>query len=88
MQVVTISSRYIIFNNSPEFLQFGQRGARLAWQLAPGARMPFHWDDATGKPELCLRPAAGSWHWSGAFSVSLSMHAHLDQGVAPKHSLV
>lgn len=70
MQVVTISSRYVIFNNSPEYLQFGQRNANLAWQLAPGSRMPFHWDDATGKPDMCLRPAAGSWNWSGAFSVS------------------
>ena len=69
MQVVTISSRYVIFNNSPEYLQFGQRNANLAWQLAPGRRMPFHWDDANGKPEMCLRPAAGSWNWSGAFSV-------------------
>ena len=70
MQVVTISSRYVIFNNSSEYLHFGQRNARIAWQLAPKARMPFHWDDASGKSELCLRPAAGSWNWSGAFSVS------------------
>ena len=63
--------RYVLFNNSDEPLQYGQRGGTLVWQLSPGVRSPFHWDVAEGKFELCVRPAVGKWNWSGAFQVSL-----------------
>lgn len=72
LQVITIIPRYVLFNNSEEPLQCGQRGTTLVWQLAPGVRAPFHWDDADGKFELCVRPASGKWNWSGAFQVTLS----------------
>lgn len=71
MQVITLMPRYVLFNNSDEPLQYGQRGATLVWQLSPGVRSPFHWDVAEGKFELCVRPAVGKWNWSGAFQVSL-----------------
>lgn len=70
MQVITITSRYVLFNNSSEPLQYGQRNTSLVWQLAPGVKAPFHWDDADGRFELCVRPAQGKWNWSGAFEVS------------------
>lgn len=70
MQVITITSRYVLFNNSSEPLQYGQRNTNLVWQLAPGVQAPFHWDDADGRFELCVRPAQGKWNWSGAFEVS------------------
>lgn len=69
MQVITITSRYVLFNNSSEPLQYGQRNTNLVWQLAPGVKAPFHWDDADGRFELCVRPAQGKWNWSGAFEV-------------------
>ena len=71
LQVITILPRYVLFNNSEEALQYGQRGTSLVWQISPGARSSFHWDDADGKFELCIRPAIGKWRWSGAFQVSL-----------------
>ena len=70
VQVITITSRYVLFNNSSEPLQYGQRSTNLVWQLAPGVKAPFHWDDADGRFELCVRPAQGKWNWSGAFEVS------------------
>ena len=70
VQVITITSRYVLFNNSSEPLQYGQRNTNLVWQLAPGVKAPFHWDDADGRFELCVRPAQGKWNWSGAFEVS------------------
>lgn len=42
-QVVTVSARYVLHNASDESLQYGQRGSRTVWQLAPGAHAPFHW---------------------------------------------
>ena len=66
-QVITILPRYVLLNNSDEPLQYGQRGTTLVWQLSPGVRSPFHWDDAEGRFELCVRPAVGRWNWSGAF---------------------
>jgi len=71
LQVITLMPRYVLFNNSDEPLQYGQRGGTLVWQLSPGVRSPFHWDVAEGKFELCVRPAIGKWKWSGAFQVSL-----------------
>lgn len=68
--MITITSRYVLFNNSSEPLQYGQRNTSLVWQLAPGVKAPFHWDDADGRFELCVRPAQGKWNWSGAFEVS------------------
>ncbi len=68
--MITITSRYVLFNNSSEPLQYGQRNTSLVWQLAPGVKAPFHWDDADGRFELCVRPAQGKWIWSGAFEVS------------------
>ena len=70
MQIITVSSRYTLFNNSTEVLQYGQRGTSLVWQLPPGARYPFHWDSADCPFQLCIRPGAGNWNWSGAFQVS------------------
>ena len=67
--MITITSRYVLFNNSSEPLQYGQRNTNLVWQLAPGVKAPFHWDDADGRFELCVRPAQGKWNWSGAFEV-------------------
>ncbi|KAL3144165.1 hypothetical protein ABBQ32_003949 [Trebouxia sp. C0010 RCD-2024] len=69
-KVITITSRYVLFNNSSEPLQYGQRNTNLVWQLAPGVKAPFHWDDADGRFELCVRPAQGKWNWSGAFEIS------------------
>ena len=69
VQVITITSRYVLFNNSNEALQYGQRDTSLVWQLAPGVKAPFHWDDADGRFQLCVRPAQGKWNWSGAFEV-------------------
>ncbi|KAK9808775.1 hypothetical protein WJX72_003363 [[Myrmecia] bisecta] len=68
-KVITITSRYVLFNNSDEPLQYGQRGTKLVWQLPPDARAPFHWDDAEGRFELCVRPSVGQWNWSGAFQI-------------------
>ncbi|KAL0042783.1 hypothetical protein WJX79_011021 [Trebouxia sp. C0005] len=68
-KVITITSRYVLFNNSSEPLQYGQRNTSLVWQLAPGIKAPFHWDDADGRFELCVRPAQGKWIWSGAFEI-------------------
>ncbi|DBA93880.1 TPA: hypothetical protein ACH3X3_013925 [Trebouxia sp. C0006] len=68
-KVITITSRYVLFNNSSEPLQYGQRNTSLVWQLAPGVKAPFHWDDADGRFELCVRPAQGKWIWSGAFEI-------------------
>ena len=65
--MITILPRYVLLNNSDEPLQYGQRGTTLVWQLSPGVRSPFHWDDAEGRFELCVRPAVGRWNWSGAF---------------------
>ena len=42
-QVVTVNARYVMHNASDEPLQYGQRGSRTVWQLAPGASTPFHW---------------------------------------------
>ena len=42
-QVVTVNARYVMHNASDEPLQYGQRGSRIVWQLAPGASTPFHW---------------------------------------------
>lgn len=64
----------MLFNNSSEPLQYGQRNTNLVWQLAPGVKAPFHWDDADGRFELCVRPAQGKWNWSGAFEASLALH--------------
>lgn len=71
MQIITVTSRYMLFNNSSEPLQYGQRGTSLVWQLPPGARYPFHWDSADSPFQLCIRPAQGDWNWSGAFQVRL-----------------
>ena len=49
-QVVTVSARYIMHNASDEPLQYGQRGSRIVWQLAPAASTPFHW---------CTHPLSG-----------------------------
>ena len=75
--MITITSRYVLFNNSSEPLQYGQRNTNLVWQLAPGVKAPFHWDDADGRFELCVRPAQGKWNWSGAFEVTTSPWTHL-----------
>ena len=42
-QVATVSARYVMHNASDEPLQYGQRGSRIVWQLAPAASTPFHW---------------------------------------------
>lgn len=42
-QVVTVNARYVMHNASDEPLQYGQRGSRIVWQLAPAASTPFHW---------------------------------------------
>lgn len=73
--MITITSRYVLFNNSSEALQYGQRNTSLVWQLAPGVKAPFHWDDADGRFELCVRPAQGKWIWSGAFEVTRALFA-------------
>ena len=38
-----MSARYVMHNASDEPLQYGQRGSRIVWQLAPAASTPFHW---------------------------------------------
>ena len=70
LQIITVTSRYMLFNNSSEPLQYGQRGTSLVWQLPPGARYPFHWDSADSPFQMCIRPGVGNWNWSGAFQVS------------------
>ena len=72
--MITIAPRYTLHNACTEALQAGQRGTRAVWQLEPGARCPFHWDDAAARFELCVRPADGHWNWSGAFEVRLLRH--------------
>ena len=67
-QVITVTSRYMVLNNSGEVLEYGQRGTRLVAQLQPGCRHPFHWHSTAAPFQLCVRPA-GDWNWSGAFTV-------------------
>ena len=38
-----MNARYVMHNASDEPLQYGQRGSRIVWQLAPAASTPFHW---------------------------------------------
>lgn len=64
-----MTSRYMIFNNSTEALEYGQRGTQLVWRLQPGFRFPFHWHSIGAPFQLCVRPAGGDWNWSGAFAV-------------------
>ena len=68
LQVITVTSRYMVLNNSGEVLEYGQRGTRLVAQLQPGCRHPFHWHSTAAPFQLCVRPA-GDWNWSGAFTV-------------------
>ena len=69
LQVITVTSRYMVFNNSGEALEYGQRGTTLVCRLQPGFRFPFHWHSIAAPFQLCVRPAEGDWHWSGAFAV-------------------
>lgn len=56
-QVVTVNARYIMHNASDGPLQYGQRGSRIVWQLAPAASAPFHW--FAHPPASCtMRPPA------------------------------
>ena len=49
-QVVTVNARFVMHNASDEPLQYGQRGSRIVWQLAPAASTPFHW---SARPNSC-----------------------------------
>lgn len=59
--------RFVLFNNSDEPLDYGQRGASVMWRLPPYERAPYHWDDAEarfdGHFELCVKPSDGQWNW-------------------------
>ncbi|KAK9809768.1 hypothetical protein WJX73_004442 [Symbiochloris irregularis] len=68
-KVVSVVSRFMLFNNSSEVLHYGQRGTSLVWQLPQSARYPFHWDDKDAPFQLCVRPGVGGWNWSGAFQI-------------------
>lgn len=67
--MLTISAKYLLVNASGEPVQAAQPGTGAVWQLQPDCVAPFHWADASQRFELCLRPALGSWTWSGAFKV-------------------
>jgi SHR-binding domain of vacuolar-sorting associated protein 13 len=56
LQVLTITPRFVLFNNTDEVLEFGQVGSKVAWQLPAGLRLPYHWDDAeVGHPHARTR---------------------------------
>ena len=69
VQMLTISSKYLVVNASGEPLQCAQHGTTAIWQLQPDCVAPFHWADNSEHYEICVRPALGSWTWSGAFKV-------------------
>ena len=71
MQMLTISSRFLLVNASGEPLQCAQQYTTSIWQLQPDCVAPFHWADNSQRFEVCIRPALGSWTWSGAFKVTL-----------------
>ena len=73
LQMLTISSKYLLVNASGEPLQCSQHGTRSIWQLQPDCVAPFHWADSAERFELCVRPALGSWTWSGAFKVRVRL---------------
>ena len=81
VQVITITSRYMVLNNSGEVLEYGQRGTKLVAQLPPGCRHPFHWRSIHAPFQLCVRPA-GDWNWSGAFTVRACLGHALGAGSA------
>ena len=70
LQMLTISSKYLLVNASGEPLQCAQHGTTSIWQLQPDCVAPFHWADSYERFELCVRPALGCWTWSGAFKVT------------------
>ena len=69
--MLTISSKYLLVNASGEPLQCAQHGTTAVWQLQPDCVAPFHWADNSERFELCVKPALGSWTWSGAFKVTV-----------------
>ena len=69
LQMLTISSKYLLVNASGDPLHFAQHATTCIWQLQPDCVAPFHWTDTAERFELCVRPALGSWTWSGAFKV-------------------
>lgn len=50
-KVITLTPRYVMVNNLEETLEYGQRGVKVTWRLAPGGRAPFYWDDTNAKYE-------------------------------------
>eukprot|EP00775_Hariotina_reticulata_P006353 gene6353-6586_t len=81
-KVVSIKSKYILFNDTgmalhykqkgtpdidhPGYLSYGE-GRRFAGVLQPQERVAFHWDNVFEPRQLLVRPAAPGWPWSGAF---------------------
>ena len=85
VQMLTISSKYLVVNASGEPLQCAQHATTAIWQLQPDCVAPFHWADNSERFEICVRPALGSWTWSGAFKVSdLPLSILMQPGWAPQ----
>ncbi|WIA12623.1 hypothetical protein OEZ85_006280 [Tetradesmus obliquus] len=81
-KVVSIKSKYILFNDTGMALEYKQKGTpdvnhkgyksygkgrRFAGVLQPQERCAFHWDNINEARLLVIRPAAPGWPWSGAF---------------------
>lgn len=81
-KVVSIKSKWILFNDTGMVLEYKQRGTpdathpgyasygdgrRFAGLLQPQERVAFHWDNIFEPRQLVIRPAAPGWPWSGAF---------------------
>ncbi|KAF6253188.1 hypothetical protein COO60DRAFT_1463300 [Scenedesmus sp. NREL 46B-D3] len=81
-KVVSIKSKYILFNDTGMALEYKQKGTpdvnhkgyqsygkgrRFAGVLQPQERCAFHWDNINEVRLLVIRPATPGWPWSGAF---------------------
>eukprot|EP01129_Flabellula_baltica_P012746 TRINITY_DN5798_c0_g2_i2.p1 TRINITY_DN5798_c0_g2~~TRINITY_DN5798_c0_g2_i2.p1 ORF type:complete len:2849 (+),score=507.68 TRINITY_DN5798_c0_g2_i2:1043-8548(+) len=72
--LVTISPRYILVNNSKDFIFIKQKDVdEITYSLYPGERAPFHWPDASKQNEICIRVHNRNCPWSQGISFEKSI---------------
>lgn len=69
VKVLKISPRYVLYNNSNQTLQIGQKGTRYAIRLTSKEQQDYYWSDSEASQQICVRPVAGTWRYSGGFRV-------------------
>ena len=73
-RVLTLTPRYTLHNRCGHDVEVTQRGLRMrgrpvVCRVPAGASLPFHWPDAAGKKELCVRLTEGDSLFSGSFRI-------------------